>query len=86
MTKAEWSEVLEQEEEQGDEGDDAVQDGNDNSDMTGVYYVSMTPNILAGLMFGLMFVVITWIGVTCMGAIVGQDLYVSKMPTIGREA
>jgi hypothetical protein len=74
---------LEQEEE-GD-GDDADQN-NDNGDMSGVYYVSMTPNILAGLLFGLLFIVVTWIGVSCMGAISGQDVYVSKMPTIGREA
>lgn len=67
-------------EQQGDE------DGNDNSDMTGVYYVLMTPNILAGLLFGLLFVTVTYIGITCMGAISGQDVYVNKMPTIGREA
>ena len=54
--------------------------------MTGVYYVAMTPNILAGLLFGLLFVVITYIGVTCMGAIQGQDVFVSKMPSVGREA
>jgi len=78
---------LEQEEEQGDEGDDAVQNGdNDSNDMSGVYYVAMTPNILAGLLFGLLFVTVTWIGVSCMGAIAGQEIYVSKMPTIGREA
>jgi len=75
---------LEQEEE-GD-GDDAANQDNNNGDMSGVYYVSMTPNILAGLLFGLLFIVVTWIGVSCMGAISGQDVYVSKMPTIGREA
>ena len=66
-------------------GNNANQNGN-NADMSGVYYVAMTPNILAGLLFGLLFTVVTWIGVTCMGAIAGQDVFVSKMPSIGREA
>lgn len=66
-------------------GDDAAQD-NVNDDMSGVFYVAMTPNMLAGMMaFGL-FSVVTWIGITCMGAISGQDVYVSKMPSVGREA
>jgi hypothetical protein len=72
---------LEQEEEEGDEGD-----GNNDEDLSGVYYVAMTPNILAGILFGLLFTVITWIGITCMGAIQGQEVFVSKMPSIGREA
>jgi hypothetical protein len=57
-----------------------------NKDMTGVYYVAMTPNILAGLLFFGMFVTVTWIGISCMGMIAGQDVYVKKMPSIGREA
>jgi hypothetical protein len=52
----------------------------------GVYYVAMTPNILAGLLFFGMFVTVTWIGISCMGMIAGQDVYVKKMPSIGREA
>eukprot|EP00980_Cylindrotheca_fusiformis_P002870 scaffold674_cov126-Cylindrotheca_fusiformis.AAC.9 len=70
------------EEEGGEQGGD--EDG--DNDMSGVYFVSMTPNILAGLLFGFFFVTVTFIGITCMGAISGQDVYVSKMPTIGREA
>jgi hypothetical protein len=58
----------------------------DDADMTGVYYVSMTPNILAGLLFFLLFAVTTYIGVSCMGMIEGQTVYVTKMPSIGREA
>lgn len=65
-------------------GDDEVQ-GN-NNDMSGVYYVAMTPNILAALLFMGLFTVITWIGISCMGDISGQDVFVSKMPSIGREA
>jgi hypothetical protein len=75
-----------------EDANQAVDDGNQNNqnaasqDMTGIYYVSMTPNILAGLLFTLLFAVVTWIGVSCMGMITGQDVYVSKMPSIGREA
>lgn len=63
--------------------DDALNANNDN---TGIYYVSMTPNIFAGLLFFFMFVTTTYIAISCMDMIVGQDVYVSKMPTIGREA
>lgn len=60
--------------------------GGNNGNMSNVYYVSMTPNILAGILFTILFATITWIGVSCMGAISGQDVYVKKMPSIGREA
>jgi hypothetical protein len=76
---------LEQEEEQGDE-ENGNNNNNNNGDLSGVYYVAMTPNILAGILFGLLFTVITWIGISCMGAIQGQEVFVSKMPSIGREA
>jgi hypothetical protein len=59
---------------------------NNDADMSGVYYVSMTPNILAGLLFFLLFSVVTYIGVSCMGMISGQTVYVKKLPSIGREA
>ncbi|CAB9512089.1 expressed unknown protein [Seminavis robusta] len=62
------------------------QNNNGGDDMTGVYYVSMTPNILAGLLFTLLFIVIAFTGVSCMGMIAGQDVYVKKMPPVGREA
>jgi len=65
-------------------GDD--DNANNNDDFSGVYYVNMTPNILAGVLFTFMFATIAWIGITCMGAISGQDVYVKRMPTIGREA
>eukprot|EP00934_Nitzschia_sp_Nitz4_P008167 Nitzschia sp. Nitz4//scaffold60_size111251//68031//68885//NITZ4_004153-RA/size111251-processed-gene-0.33-mRNA-1//-1//CDS//3329555582//8157//frame0 len=64
--------------------EDGAEEAND--DMAGVYYVSITPNILAGMMSFSFFLFITWIGITCMGAISGQDVYVSKMPSVGREA
>jgi hypothetical protein len=53
---------------------------------TGVYYTSMTPNIFAGIMFFLFFIFIAFIGVSCMGQISGQDVYVKSYPAIGREA
>jgi hypothetical protein len=65
-----------------DQGDDAADDG---SDYSSVVFVSMTPNILAGLLFFLLFTTVVYIGVGCMGMISGQDVYVSKMPSIGRE-
>jgi len=82
---------LQQQQQQRRRLEDAQQDGdenqnNNNSDLEGVYYVSLTPNILAGILFFLLFATVTWIGVSCMGMISGQDLYVKKMPTIGREA
>jgi hypothetical protein len=62
-------------------------DGSSSSqDMSGVYYVQLTPNIFAGILFFLLFSTVTWIGISCMGMIAGQDVYVTKMPTIGREA
>ena len=61
-------------------------DANAADDTTGVYYVHMTPNIFAGIMFFFLFAFVTYTGITCMGMIAGQDVYVSKMPTIGREA
>ena len=66
---------------QGDDAADAADD-----DISGTYYVSMTPNIFAGLLFFLLFVVITLIGISCMNMISGQDTYVNKMPLVGREA
>jgi hypothetical protein len=66
------------------QGDDA---NNGNiKDFTGIYYVHMTPNILAGLLFTFLFAFVTLIAVSCMGMISGQDTYVSKYPSIGREA
>jgi len=65
---------------------DANDDANANKDMTGVYYVYMTPNILAGIMFGFLFAVIGYTGISCMGMISGQTVFVHKMPTVGREA
>jgi len=68
-----------------DANDDANQ-ANGNDDMSGVYYVNMTPNILAGLLFFFMFIVVTWIGLTCMGDIQGGDTFTDKYPSLGREA
>jgi hypothetical protein len=67
--------------------DAAAADNADNQveSQSGIYYVNMTPNIFAGLLFFLMFVVTAHIGLTCMNMIEGQDVYVKKMPHIGRE-
>jgi hypothetical protein len=59
---------------------------NYGTNLSGTYYVQMTPNIFSGLLFFGMFTVIAMIGVSCMNMITGQDVYVSTMPSIGREA
>jgi len=66
------------------DADDAANDSSD--DLSGVYYVSMTPNIFSGILFSFFFIVVVQIGISCMGMISGQDVYVNKMPSIGREA
>lgn len=65
----------------------AAADNADNQaeSQSGIYYVNMTPNIFAGLLFFLLFVMTAHIGITCMNMIEGQDVYVKKMPHIGRE-
>lgn len=63
--------------------DDAA--ANDDYDGT-IYYVNMTPNILAGILFTLFFLFISTTGIMCMSQIEGQTVYVTKMPGIGREA
>jgi hypothetical protein len=75
-------------EDQENADDDA--NANNNKNYQGdsdTAYVHMTPNILAGILYTIMFIVVTNIGIGCMGSIQGQgDIYVKKMPTIGREA
>eukprot|EP00536_Pseudo-nitzschia_multiseries_P011101 jgi/Psemu1/307907/fgenesh1_kg.362_\ len=68
--------------EQEEGGDNA----NDADDLSGVYYVAMTPNILAGLLFFLLFIVVTFTGISCMGDIQGGEVFVDKYPSLGREA
>lgn len=69
-----------------------LEDANDNDDandedLTGVYYVNMTPNIFTGLLFTFFFMYVIQIGIGCLGSIQGPpDLYVKKYPSIGREA
>jgi hypothetical protein len=61
--------------------------GDDNGDsQDGVYFVNFTPNIFSGLLFFFFFTITTYVGIGCMGSIAGQDVYVTKYPTIGREA
>lgn len=66
--------------------DQNANNGGSSSSMTGVYYVQMTPNIFSGILFGILFAVISFIGISCMGMIQGQTVYVSKLPSVGREA
>ena len=69
---------------QEQEGEEAEANGND--DLSGVYYVAMTPNIFSGLLFTFMFIVVTFVGISCMSDIQGGDTFVDKYPSLGREA
>lgn len=62
------------------------QQGNGDDDLSGTYYVAMTPNIFSGLLFTLMFIVVTFTGISCMGDIQGGDTFTDKYPSLGREA
>jgi len=65
---------------------DDANDGDDSNDNTLSYYVPMTPNIFAGILFTLFFSVVTMIGLSQLNNIQGQTVFVTKMPTSGREA
>jgi hypothetical protein len=65
--------------------DQGNNNNNNNDDMQGVYFVHMTPNILAGILFTFLFAFVTSLAISCMGSIAGQDVFVSKMPGVGRE-
>lgn len=67
------------------EGDEEAEANGDN-DLSGVYYVAMTPNIFSGLLFTFMFIVVTFTGISCMGDIQGGDTFTDKYPSLGREA
>lgn len=69
---------------QNDDGNQQQQD--EEQDADGVYYVNMTPNILAGILFTLMFVFVVQLGLNCMNQISFSDIYVTKCPAVGREA
>jgi len=62
------------------------EENNNQNDNEVIYYVNMTPNIFAGILFFLLFVFVANTGLRCMGQIQGQEVFVTKMPTIGREA
>merc|ERR1712038_1659899 len=51
-----------------------------------LYFVNFTPNIFSAVLFFFFFSVVTYTGISCMGMIAGQEVYVTKYPTIGREA
>jgi len=70
--------------EQEADGDANQENGND--DLSGVYYVAMTPNIFSGLLITFMFIVVAWTGISCMGDIQGGDTFTDRYPSLGREA
>jgi len=72
--------------EQEADGDSNDEQNNGQNDMSGVYYVAMTPNIFSGLLFTFMFIVVAFTGISCMSDIQGGDTFVPKYPSLGREA
>lgn len=82
---------LEDQDEDGDEDEDQNDNQNNNWNQQnaeveeGVYYVNMTPNILAGVLFTIFFILVTQLGLNCMGMISNSDVFVSKVPSVGRE-
>lgn len=69
-----------------DADDAAADDDAADEEEEGTYYVNMTPNILAGILYTVFFFLTAYTGITCMSLIEGQDVYVTKYPGIGREA
>lgn len=75
-----------------DEDEANEENNNDNNEgQEGVYYVNMTPNIFAGLLFFFLFAFTAHLGLTCMNMIGGQDVFLPKCgiqyyPHNGREA
>lgn len=68
------------------DGDANEAQNNGQNDMSGVYYVAMTPNIFSGLLFTFMFILVAFTGISCMSDIQGGDTFTDKYPTLGREA
>jgi len=72
--------------EQEEDGDANGEQANGDDDMSGVYYVAMTPNIFSGLLFTFFFIAVAITGITAMGDIQGGDTFTDKYPSLGREA
>jgi len=72
--------------EQEGEGEENEAQNDAQYDLSGVYYVAMTPNIFSGLLFTFMFIVVAFTGISCMGDIQGGDTFTDKYPSLGREA
>lgn len=69
-----------------EDADDGNADDNYNGFDGSRYYVSMTPNILAGVLFFFFFAMSAIVGIGCMGRIAGQEVFTDKSPPVGREA
>lgn len=49
------------------------------------YYVKMTPNILAGVLFMFLFTFVVLTAFLCMNDIEGQTYFVKRLPVVGKE-
>ena len=63
-----------------------LEEGGESIDLDNLYYVLITPNILAGVLFTGLFFFVTFLGMGCMNQIEGQTIFFAKQPPIGREA
>ncbi len=49
-------------------------------------YLYITPDIFTGLLTGIFFAFVVFIGVTCLGSIQGMSSFYDKLPVVGKEA
>jgi len=70
--------------------EDQVNNNNEDNEVyytpSGIYYVKMTPNIMAGILFMIFFTFATYIGIMKLNMISATDVYVKKYYSIGKEA
>lgn len=69
-----------------DQGNNNQDNNDDYYTPSGIYYVMMTPNIMAGILFMLFFTFATNIGIMNLNMISATDVYVKKYYSIGKEA
>lgn len=69
-----------------DQGNKDNENNEDYYTSSGIYYVNMTPNIMAGILFMIFFAFVTNIGIMNLNVISATDVYVKKYYSIGKEA
>jgi len=69
-----------------DQGNNNNENNEDYYTPSAIYYVKMTPNIMAGILFMIFFTFATYIGIMKLSMINATDVYVKKYYSIGKEA